>query len=134
MCLRLKKNRPNLNPSVAKKDIVVYKILNETYDGNYESPFRSGTKWIKKGTKTSEFQILPSLWFTGWEIHRGLHSWQTFTAAKELAKNIGYNTSIIAKMYIPKGTEYYVGDNDDLVSKKLVWNGEIISKYNSKLK
>ncbi len=129
-------NKPR--PFTAKKPIKVYKVL----DGSY-SPYRS-FRWVKgyyyyedeplevKGQFTlwnqqlgffEQFEqpVSSNRYSARFSIERGLHAWQS--------KHIAYNSytyhirtnARIVEMIIPKGAKYFLGDDGDIVSDKILY-------------
>jgi len=110
-------------PLIAKKDITVYKILNKNFfNGKYYSPhkhfeyekgneyYRYGKKFEIRVSKTNNEKYLV-------HIYDGLHSYRTLSRAKDAT----WGNRKVFKMVIPKGAEYYLGENKDIVSDRLIW-------------
>jgi hypothetical protein len=96
------------NAKIAKRNIICYKLLfveNDDYFSvvqNYRwEPDRLVTvKIIKKHE----------------EINEGLHAYRTLLTARQSI----YLYKIIKKVVIPKGSEYYLGKDGDIVSNQMM--------------
>lgn len=102
-------------PLIAKEDIPVYKLLEKIHD-QYITPFLCKPIVFVNGIavqETSKFTYGNDT-YLGRTIHTirvGIHSTTiSFTFGFKLA----------CKAIIPKGTEYYVGIYNEMVSKKLI--------------
>ena len=140
MCLTTK----SISPSIAEEDIVVYKVLFHEYYRSkkfYAPDVTSyGDSYIyKKGLNKARGKetICKSISRSDhYDIDKGfLHAFTNYDIAHKKAKYLnfvgGYDYKIgtatfpdffVTKMIIPKGTEYYVGNNDDICAKILKWN------------
>ena len=107
MCLTIKRKS---HKQTAKKDIVVYKIVEQVvYSKRLRTPYQFTT--VKIGGK---YESKLTVYDDGIElcITKGLHSLKTKKEAIEAAKDItgcDYDQHIV-RCIIPKGSEYYVGD------------------------
>lgn len=120
MCLQVDKRfktrqeARDYKPLIAKKDIKVYKYL-VFEDDSYISPFQ-GFKYEKGYHYSANIgkSVFKRRHLNVWtiECNRGLHAY-----THEMNKP--YFKQII--MYIPKGSEYYKGINEDIVSNNLIW-------------
>ena len=120
MCLQVDKRfktrqeARNYKPLIAKKDIKVYKYL-DFEDDVYISLFM-GFKYEKGYHYSANISrnIFKRRHLNVWtiECNRGLHAYTN-------KMNKAYFEEII--MYIPKGSEYYLGTNGDIVSNNLIW-------------
>lgn len=115
---------PKESAKIAKKDIVVYKILFKYPDGSYVSPFR-GTIYQIGELKTANIKydkrLLPFYCRETYDtvITKGLHAYIiTEETAISYARSIA-TTMIIVKAIIPKGAMYVLGFNDEIVSTQL---------------
>lgn len=106
MCLYTKQTFP----LIAQKDITVSKQLRKGCISPYfELRYKLGKSYF------AEFRKAPSILTPGaYVIHNGLHS---FVSAFHPQIEYGCKTY---KAYIPKGSEYYVGQEGDIVSNQLV--------------
>lgn len=59
----------------------------------------------------------------GYRIDAGYHSYNTIEIAQ---KNIFYEYEVVVKCIIPKGTEYYVNDNNEIVSSTIIVTDQIV--------
>ena len=107
------------NPKIAEKDIRVYKVLNETNLGVYYAfKYEKGFHYYQVGKKFS-YLIRQSFYTNKWRItfHIGLHSCKSYNAAE---LHVTRRDKIVT-MYIPKGSKYYEGIYNELISDQLVW-------------
>lgn len=103
-------------PKVAKEDILVYKRLLLREEG-YITACRAYPVTFTDGIAVLEATIIVEKWMyrcvTKWHKDRiiglGIHSYRTPPFCLRV------NFAII-----PKGTTFYVGDNNDIVSEKLI--------------
>lgn len=128
-----------MTPLIATEDIVCYKVLKQYKNCRkkiYETPYQDfkvklGAHYYQEGKK---FQIkkISASYYSGpaLEIEEGLHSWQNLSKAKE---SVGYSSyfyiKVIVKCTIPKGSEYYIGINEDYCSDNLIYGTRIIKSY-----
>lgn len=59
----------------------------------------------------------------GYKIDVGYHSYNTIERAK---KNIFYIDEVVIKCIIPKGTEYYINDDNEIVSSTIIVTDQIV--------
>ena len=124
MCLKVntnfytRKEAREHKPLIAEKDIKVYKVI----DVNDRSPYFN-FKYHKKYHYSCNFSkniVNYGRWYI--KINKGLHSFIKHSEAKiRKAGFLNEDYFKIVTMYIPKGSEYYLGDNGDIVSNNLVW-------------
>lgn len=109
--------------TLAKEDIIVYKALSKRTDGTimtpYQNfPFEKGNEYYqddrKLGARARKVSVSPITWKL--VIHSGLHACTT----KEEAQR-KYRADIVAEMIIPKGARYVIGNDEDIVSTRLIW-------------
>lgn len=126
MCLIVNKTWKSLKTAkkssipVAKEDIKVYKLLQKRTN---LSPYQMAK--YEKG-KLHESPIIRyirvSLFPHGcyYKVEQGLHAYRTIEKAKS---RFSYQERYckVVEMIIPKGSKYYIGTNDDIVSNKLYW-------------
>lgn len=109
MCFLIgKKDKYRDGEKTARKDIVVYKVLNPTVKKDvYVSPHRA-MRYTLKPRKTFHAweehfgtrNKLPRLWPCNGQISHGLHSYRSINTAKKYA-------NALFKFVIPAGTTYY---------------------------
>ena len=63
-----------------------------------------------------------SAYWDRWYIDKGYHSYNTLDKAKE-EKNLN---EVIVKCIIPKGSEYYINEYDEIVSSNIIVTNKII--------
>lgn len=121
MCLYTKQ----ILPKVAKKDIVVYKVL----DHNMFSPYY-GLSYLLNRKITSKLMRYDHVWNPSTQIfivEEGLHAYTkrrvAYVKQHYLNKVDGEDfltTYSVYKAIIPKGSKYYIGLNGDIASDALI--------------
>lgn len=124
MCLKIKSG-----PHIAKKDIRVYKGLHGTFNISiyttrdlkkkrileYFTPYFKSMKYYPNGHSSSKIKIEN---YDKTKIGPGLHAyvspWNSF----------GERDNFRVIMYIPEGSTYYIGQDNDIVSNNLIWYPE----------
>lgn len=140
MCLYTK----NQKPEIAQKDIKVYKVMRVVKSSEGEvpgideavtygvPPYFSGYIYVK-GLNKPRTESKPAKETTCspyYCVEEGyLHAFKDmFRAAKRVTCLKYENPHIpyygIVEMYIPAGTAYYVGDDDDIAASALYWPEE----------
>ena len=116
MCLVVEKR---IRKKIAETDILVYKCL-EKKNGNYYTPFQNVNIFFDNGKCVMEKipNIVPKRVNGRREIEKGLHSFYKKTPANTLSAYFP-RTEIYYAM-IPKGSEYYIGINGEIVSNNLI--------------
>ena len=59
----------------------------------------------------------------GYEIDVGYHSYNAIERAK---KSIFFGDEVVIKCIIPKGTEYYINNNNEIVSSTIIVTDQIV--------
>ena len=101
---------------LARKDIVVYKILVKCFD-KYIAPYRAGfiyhkgLNYPKEPSKKILFE--DTLIFGGW-----LHAYLNEDRARDVAE---WSNDVVVKMVIPRGSKYILGTIDDVCASCLKW-------------
>ena len=116
-------------PLIAERDITCYKILftyEESGNKKYITPYRS-TEVLSNTLIADRFQINISSYYK--RVDLGIHSFQTYY--KALSERDYLNTSlplfpkldkyVVKKAYIPKGTKYWIGENEEFCSERIVF-------------
>lgn len=119
MCLYIK--GIEIDPRIAKEDIPIYKVLQVQFHNRkiqLVSPYYEMKYKIGKTYKT-EMKSNP---YDSHEINEGFHSFIGYIAAINEIERIAYPT-IIVNGIIPKGSSYYLGENQDIVSNKIKLTG-----------
>jgi len=118
-------------PLIATKDISVFKILKrETcfFSGEfqgYSSPYRSmiyerNQEYSVPNFKSNTQNNYKSEWRLN--ISSGLHAYTSEYVARQLWEDEIYDkTHLLVKMYIPKGALYFIGEDKEIVSTKLIF-------------
>lgn len=106
-------------PLVAKTNIVAIKKLSLDKDDNYHTPFMCKNVTFNNGIVTLEsdvkegFRVEKSAWYDTYDVANGIHSFierdRCMWSREKLFVSI-----------IPKGSKYYLGEDGDLVSEKLI--------------
>lgn len=142
-------NRNELTKLVANKDIECYKNFNLTaitFEQKSIFKFKFGKKKIIQLTslfrkylyipyKKQQFINLEPIrssynvddfknhYNYYYKIERGYHSYNTIKKAQE---EIFFGDEIIIKCIIPKGTEYYINTNGEIVSSTIIVTDQIV--------
>lgn len=96
-------------PFIAEEDIFCTKCLIKESNCLY-TPYQKASIKFNNGIY---IQLAYRFSFdTSGDIHQGIHSYYRH--------DIFYNKLIVYPCIIPKGTQYYIGSNNDLVSLKLI--------------
>ena len=135
MCLTLKQNYKTrreareglkkVKPRIAKKDIIVYKriyLQNNKKEGY--SPYKNFV--YNKGYQYHEnkFTINVESYYGDWNIviNEGLHAdISRSTSLYNIRHAFDNRKTSIIQMIIPKGSEYFLGKNNDIVTNNLIW-------------
>ena len=138
MCLITDRNIP----LVAEEDIEVYKVMQVMTDKTGSPfgvpPYRTLYHYHPGKNQSSEHDITmygnepiktsSSGKYYGVEagyLHAYVNRYAAgFLHAELLVKSGGTTTIKIVKMTIPKGTKYFLGNDNDIASEVLVWNPE----------
>lgn len=59
----------------------------------------------------------------GYKIDAGYHSYNTIEIAR---KNIFFGDEVVIKCIIPKGTEYYINNDNEIVSSTIIVTDQIV--------
>lgn len=124
MCLRIyiesKKQGIHFkqNPLIASKDITVWKVLEKNDRSVFRKfKYQKGVHYFQTG-KPFSFRISENVsGFAFMTIDKGLHSYCSRTKAKSY---LDTNKKIV-KFIIPKGSKYYLGCMQDIVSDQLIY-------------
>lgn len=132
MCLVVSKfyhkkdSNRNVKCFVAKEDILVYKCLDyHYYNGEYCTPFQYMPIMFTKGKYVYNKVNMSQKRSCGIRenalISKGIHAYSTKNAAIALSKSLyGRNGASMHYAVIPKGSNFYIGNNDDIVSNNLI--------------
>lgn len=151
MCLYVNRNvhkGDSPNPLVAKKPILVYKVLGERLDGGRFTPYRRQDLKFKDGKAEMRIQIddlkayaTPFIEEARFAVEEGIHAFCVGSvAADEVVWQDRWacfgNEYRIFLSVIPKGHKYFVGDAGDIVATKLIIfeTAEGLSDYEKKKK
>ena len=114
-------------PLVAEEDIHIFKVLHVRPNARVETPYTLyPVKFDKKNRCILEAELNPQWFARGVTVVReGIHGYvNRFAADKEaLILNRGTSMTCPTSVYqaiIPRGTKYYIGDNEDIVAEKMV--------------
>ena len=114
-------NNHNVKCLVAKEDILVYKCL-DCENGEYCTPFQYMPIMFTKGKYVYNKVNMPKSKFYWNNIIRvGIHAYSRKGKAIMVAKEYYYtNGTHMHHAVIPKGSNFYIGNNDDIVSNNLI--------------
>lgn len=108
-----------VKPSIATEDITVYKIL-ERYSLTSEkwySPYR-GVRYILGKSYRSDLEIYQRSSKLTFTVEEGLHAYTSLEKAMSMSS---YRSHLeVFKAIIPKGSEYLIGEHNEIVSNHLV--------------
>lgn len=129
MCLIVNRKLCPKGYKIAKKRIPCYKILLKRKDGLFETPMQ---RYLVPSTGhliADKFQEEPHCNFPRYNayVEHGIHSYTTLEKAKKTKAVLGYfgdkfiDGIVIKKAYIPKDTKYWVGEQHEFCSEKIVF-------------
>jgi hypothetical protein len=119
------------NPHIAKKDIIVYKVL-DTYKRKGETKYRSPYmrfKWMKGqhyfergGTLGTSY--IGQTWDGKYEfdVSEGLHAYTT----PKRAFSGSYVGAVVVEMVVPKGAKYYTSSIGEIVATEMIFHEDAI--------
>jgi hypothetical protein len=117
MCLYIGKSLP----LVAKKDITVYKYVNES-DGNYKTPYQDTPVTLNKTLVANRVNYLCK------ELYNGKHSISEGAIHACLSTKSGKMGYVALKAVIKKGTTFYVQDDfKEIAAKELYITDEVVT-------
>ena len=119
-----KDNNRNVKCFVAKEDILVYKCLDCT-NGEYSTPFQYMPIVFTKGkyvyNKVKMSQKIGCRIRENALVSKGIHAYSTRGKAIKTSKSFyGDKGTSMHYAVIPKGSNFYIGNNDDIVSNNLI--------------
>ena len=116
MCLRLSNQFRDDKPLVAKKDILVYKLLDYSKEiRGYSTPFQCKRVYFENGSTIMTSPLLLNCR----EVSLGIHAYFTISAAKYVAGM--FDVTDVYFAIIPKGSKFYLGKHDkDIVSDNMI--------------
>ena len=123
-------------PFIAKNNIIVYKALDTKDDGNMHicTPYMNFPIIFDNGKCVMKE---PRMDIYGDLVENGIHSYTTEQRCKETCDDF-FQCTGTRRFWavIPKGSEFFVGIDDDIVSNKLIIfkTREEFRKYKNKLK
>lgn len=135
MCLT--RSNMNCGPRYATEDIICYKVLYKFIKGIYCSPYMkfpyklnerisSDFSFVSlppvKMSPQKEYKFIRILTYFR-QVNKGLHSFKYLIDANKL--NNRFLGGTVMKCIIPKGSWYYEGRDDDLVSDNIIVIKEI---------
>ena len=111
------------NIKTAKEDIHCYKLL-EVRNTHLISPYKKYRWYINKLVKLSTLNKDEY-----GHINEGLHAYlENYSFKRKLLSYWRYNPVIIYNCIIPKGSKYYLGNDDDIVSNQMMITGRYKEK------
>lgn len=119
-----KDNNRNVKCFVAKEDILVYKCL-DCINGKFRTPFQYMPIVFTKGKYIYTNVYMKKKTFCkmdeGGYVWSGIHAYRTMSRAFEVSKSFyEFNGTYMHYAVIPKGSNFYIGNNDDIVSDNLI--------------
>ena len=132
------KNNPENYHKVAEKDIIVYKF-GKVREGNFIPFYRNNYTYISKCNNIRvelklHYNVSINLIYFGY--HSYLEKDYVINKIIDLQKTkflYSIYPFIVGKFIIPKGTEYYINADKEIVSSSIIWTGEgLSSKENFK--
>ena len=119
-----KDSNRNVKCFVAKEDILVYKCL-DCIDGEYSTPFQYMPIVFTKGkyvyNKIRMSQKIGCGIRENALVSKGIHAYSTRDKAIKLIKDFRKtNGTSMHYAVIPKGSNFYIGNDDDVVSNNLI--------------
>lgn len=119
-----KDNNRNVKCFVAKEDILVYKCL-DYENGEYCTPFRHMPIVFTKGkyvyNKVKMSQKIGCGIRKNALVYKGIHAYSTRGMGIEVTKKFNHiNGTSMHYAVIPKGSNFYIGNDDDIVSNNLI--------------
>lgn len=131
MCLTVANG--NLEPLIAKEDIIVFKIGTAGVEYKFFNLFKK--YWFRpevyssfeyvRNKKNPKVELKPVKESNRYVIYEGYHAYTSYSRAY----NMKCGNSIIARFKIPKGSLYYKGINGDVASNQIIYLG-IVKPYN----
>ena len=107
-------------PLITKTNKVVYKVL-ERFGPIYNSPYQNMDYKLGELKTVPKFGVIigKSLLRNVWDmdIEKGIHACTTLYRARQIVNNGSFR--VIVRCYIPKGTPYFIGNYNDIVSLAL---------------
>ena len=128
MCLtiqtrfRTRQEARDLQPSIAKKDMVVFKIISPIGISPYRNfKWEPGFHYYQDNCKLPKNirQNYSDQWRV--RVHIGLHAFTTLYQAEVKKRNWLSQNDMIVEMIVPKGAKYYLGENNDIVSTEMIY-------------
>ena len=102
-----------LNEQVATKDITAYKVVIFNTIGCTSLFYKFNYEYNKLYTTSFTIQTFDF----GFHISEGFHSYKTISQARKLGR---FYWEHIVKCIIPKGSHYYINNDDEIVSDKII--------------
>ena len=124
MCLIVKnKWHKDGKPLIAEKNLPVFKVLHKDIRRGLETPvfeypivFTDG-----KATMESELFVVKSICEKNLYLcYNGIHAYLNRLSSRELRWKFTRRNTSVYKAIIPKGAEYLIGNNGDIVSTKMI--------------
>lgn len=110
-------------PLIAKKDILVYKILQKynNHSPYYYMKYEKGFLYYQDGKRQFSSYIMPLVFSWNLEINQGLHSYKNKKVAEDCLFSVFTDPSYkIVEMIVPKGSKYFENDGE-IVSNQLLY-------------
>ena len=120
-----KDNNRNVKCFVAKEDILVYKCL-DCINREFRTPFQYMPIVFTKGKYIYTNVYMKKKTFCnkmveGGYVWSGIHAYRTMSRAFAVSKSFyEFDGTYMHYAVIPKGSNFYIGNNDDVVSNNLI--------------
>ena len=127
MCLTINKHyhKQPFKAKIAKEDIKIYKVL-DTKLKKLKSPYKN-FKWKLNEVFTSD--LIFDEFYYSYEINEGLHSFSKINKnTKDYFYLLKWDSCKLFEGYIPKGSNYFIGKNNEIVSDQLILTKECENK------
>ena len=114
----------NVKCFVAEEDILVYKCL-DCKNGEFRTPFQYMPIVFTKGKYIYTNVYMKKKTFCkmdeGGYVWSGIHAYRTMSRAFAVSKSYyEFDGTYMHYAVIPKGSNFYIGNNDDVVSNNLI--------------
>jgi hypothetical protein len=139
MCLQIiRRTKREPKPRIAKRNIIIYKVVEEVKKGIYFSPYYDFQ--YKLGKKNKRIELEPQYAYTilstisslrtgnlhFYEVYKGYHAYRTLQAAKYAKEKMNFaNNPVILKGIVPQGEKYLTNNKDEIVASNIILTKEL---------
>ena len=124
MCLIVKKRwHKDGKPLIAEENIPVFKVLRKDTRRGLETPFFEYPIVFKDGKAILESELVgfePRRYNDSYTCYKGIHACLDRLSSIALKRRCPGGNGLVYKAIIPKGTQYLIGINGDIVSTKMI--------------